>query len=484
MLTPVRAYAGLRRAAGDGASFLLESVVGGTRWARYSILGYKTALRSDPLRRRAGGKARRGALRSAQRALFARRCARERGRADRKRLPSSGGASRRAHRTRSHVGFFCVGFGSPHHEGRCVSARRAPACDSAPSRCRPIVCVFDALSQTVTIAADDETAANRARSDLESGENLRSIAIPDRTKIPSSLETSIDDFHYENAVRRAKEYIAASDAFQIVLARTFSRSGATRSRSVRRVPRASRLVNPSPYMYFLDLPSAQKEGGTRTQILGASPETLVHLARRSGAKDSVSDVTVRPIAGTRRRGKSPEEDAARSSVRHRQATKKATRGARDARRSRTQRRRTRRERRKRARRSQHGSRSLLARDAHRERSDRRGSAQRLARRSFARGVSPRARSRAHRNCARCKSSAKLRRKTARPLRRSGWIPGTRPRLRDRHPDGRLRRRSLRRHRGRRHRRSEGSPSAEAEETRTKARGVLCAIEAAEPLTAS
>ena len=40
-LTPVRAYAALRRAAGDEASFLLESVVGGERWGRYSILGYK-----------------------------------------------------------------------------------------------------------------------------------------------------------------------------------------------------------------------------------------------------------------------------------------------------------------------------------------------------------------------------------------------------------------------------------------------------------
>ena len=39
-MTPVRAYAALRRAAGDAASFLLESVVGGERWGRYSILGY------------------------------------------------------------------------------------------------------------------------------------------------------------------------------------------------------------------------------------------------------------------------------------------------------------------------------------------------------------------------------------------------------------------------------------------------------------
>jgi anthranilate synthase component 1 len=61
-------------------------------------------------------------------------------------------------------------------------------------------------------------------------------------------------------------------------------------------------------MYFLDLPAL--EGGTRTQILGASPETLVHLGRRGDARGAPADMTVRPIAGTRRRGRSPEEDAA------------------------------------------------------------------------------------------------------------------------------------------------------------------------------
>src|SRR5579863_7995688 len=61
-----------------------------------------------------------------------------------------------------------------------------------------------------------------------------------------------------------------------------------------------RVLNPSPYMYFLDLPPAPGER-TRTQIAGASPETMVHLENRA--------MTLRPIAGTTRRGKTPEEDA-------------------------------------------------------------------------------------------------------------------------------------------------------------------------------
>jgi anthranilate synthase component 1 len=100
-------------------------------------------------------------------------------------------------------------------------------------------------------------------------------------------------------VRRAQEYIAAGDAFQIVLARTFRvpRTG----RDPFDAYRAMRVLNPSPYMYFLDLPPAPGER-TRTQIAGASPETMVRLEEGT--------MTVRPLAGTRRRGATAAEDAA------------------------------------------------------------------------------------------------------------------------------------------------------------------------------
>jgi anthranilate synthase component 1 len=84
-----------------------------------------------------------------------------------------------------------------------------------------------------------------------------------------------------------------------VLARTCSvpRAG----RDAFDVYRAMRLLNPSPYMYFLDLPPAPGETH-RTRIAGASPETMVRL--------DDGTMTVRPLAGTRRRGKTEEEDLA------------------------------------------------------------------------------------------------------------------------------------------------------------------------------
>jgi anthranilate synthase component 1 len=116
--------------------------------------------------------------------------------------------------------------------------------------------------------------------------------------VPADITTDLDDEAYKERILRAKEYIAAGDAFQIVLARTFSvpRGG----RDPFDVYRAMRLVNPSPYMYYLDLPAI--DGCERLRIAGASPETMVRL------EDGM--MTVRPLAGTRPRGKTPAEDAA------------------------------------------------------------------------------------------------------------------------------------------------------------------------------
>lgn len=96
---------------------------------------------------------------------------------------------------------------------------------------------------------------------------------------------------FESAVRRAQEYIRAGDIFQVVLSQRLSVP--FRSRPVD-VYRALRSLNPSPYMYFIDL------GGT--QIVGSSPEILVRLKE--------GKVVLRPIAGTRPRGDTPEHDEA------------------------------------------------------------------------------------------------------------------------------------------------------------------------------
>ena len=92
-------------------------------------------------------------------------------------------------------------------------------------------------------------------------------------------------------VEKAKEYIRAGDIFQVVPSQRLSVP--FRARPVD-VYRALRALNPSPYMYFLDLGA--------TQIVGSSPEILVRLKK--------GKVVLRPIAGTRARGKTREEDLA------------------------------------------------------------------------------------------------------------------------------------------------------------------------------
>ncbi len=95
---------------------------------------------------------------------------------------------------------------------------------------------------------------------------------------------------HEAAVLKAKEYIAAGDIIQVVLSR---RMEVEVSASPFQIYRALRSVNPSPYMFFLQFEDCQ--------LIGASPEILV--TERQGR------VVTRPIAGTIRRGKTPEEDA-------------------------------------------------------------------------------------------------------------------------------------------------------------------------------
>jgi len=95
---------------------------------------------------------------------------------------------------------------------------------------------------------------------------------------------------FEDGVRAIQEYIKAGDAFQVVLSQRFDvpRAGVDPFD----VYRVLRVMNPSPYMYHLEFPEAV--------VTGASPEVLVRLDGRR--------LEVRPIAGTRRRGRTAEED--------------------------------------------------------------------------------------------------------------------------------------------------------------------------------
>lgn len=99
-----------------------------------------------------------------------------------------------------------------------------------------------------------------------------------------------------SAVEQCKQYIRDGDVFQVVPSQRLSVP--FRARPVD-VYRALRALNPSPYMYFIDVGD--------TQVVGASPEILARLQHDA---DGQGIVTVRPLAGTRPRGKTPEQDAA------------------------------------------------------------------------------------------------------------------------------------------------------------------------------
>ena len=168
-----------------------------------------------------------------------------------------------------------------------------------------LVVIFDAVEDTLTVVTpvrpEQGVAAKVALA--RAGERLAQIV--DALDRPLDKETKQFDSgplgaearsntapsDYKQMVLKAKEYIAAGDVFQVVLAQRFE---APYSLPPFSLYRALRRVNPSPYLYFLDF------GGFA--VTGSSPEILVRV------KDGT--VTIRPIAGTRARGTSPHEDKA------------------------------------------------------------------------------------------------------------------------------------------------------------------------------
>ena len=114
--------------------------------------------------------------------------------------------------------------------------------------------------------------------------------------LPSTKTDLIRKFKtadFEAAVRKTKEYILAGDCMQVVIGQRISKPFIDSPLSLYR---ALRSLNPSPYMYFYDFGDMQ--------IVGSSPEILVRQEKRAAEKI----VTIRPLAGTRPRGANPEED--------------------------------------------------------------------------------------------------------------------------------------------------------------------------------
>ncbi|MBA4138568.1 MAG: anthranilate synthase component I [Opitutus sp.] len=275
--TPVSAFAKLR---GKGPAFLLESVEGGEHVSRYSFVGCNPrkvmsarATDPDPLARLEAEMAR---YRPVEVAGLP---------------PFTGGA----------VGY--LGYEYIHAVEKTVplAARDdlgVPAmwfmlCDS--------LVVFDRARQTLRLIVnahigDDPTAAfdgavaelHRLRAALQSPCPLQPAALGSaEAKVPAGNFTREA---FEQMVEDSKEFIRAGDVFQIVLSQRFTRAF---TRTPLDLYRTLRTVNPSPYMFILETGDFA--------LVGASPEVHVRLTGRRAE--------IRPIAGTRPRGKTAEEDS-------------------------------------------------------------------------------------------------------------------------------------------------------------------------------
>ena len=121
--------------------------------------------------------------------------------------------------------------------------------------------------------------------------------IPRAVVNDAQWQSNLTQAQFEDNVRKAKEYIAAGDIFQVVLSQRLSRPTEADPFTIYR---ALRMLNPSPYMFFLDFTGVAGVGGEPVRLIGSSPEMHVRLAD--------GEAFLHPIAGTRWRGKSAAED--------------------------------------------------------------------------------------------------------------------------------------------------------------------------------
>ena len=293
MDTPVSAY---KKMGGDTYSFLLESIEGGEKWARYSFIGFEPAL------------------------IF-------RSKGTTVELIKNGTVIRRVessyplsilqevmqdYRPVENPGlprFFGGAVGYLSYDAvRFIERLPIQAADDlnfydAVFMITETILIFDTLGNTIKIvcnahvdgSAPAEKVYSLAKDKIEKIiTRLRKPAAAVKSESfgtePIAVSSNMEPERFKSIVRKAKEYIAAGDTIQVVLSQRFQ---AKLEGDSFNLYRAIRRINPSPYMYYLAL-------GDLT-IVGASPEVLVRV--ESG------HIELRPIAGTRPRGKTEEEDA-------------------------------------------------------------------------------------------------------------------------------------------------------------------------------
>jgi len=282
--TPVSAYKKLGAAKG---SFLLESVEGGETWGRYSILGAAATGRFHA----SGGRVRwewKGRSREKKTDDPLREL---RGWIRRQRAATLPGLPRFCGGAVGYVAYDAIHPNDP---------RQQPPDAEIELLLVEDLVVFDNLSHTIQLIASAPTgtgpdrAYDAARARLDALEHQLRAGLPadggnSPRRAAPAFRSDMRRRRFERGVRRVKEYVRAGDCFQVVLSHEMSAALQVPSLDVYR---ALRTINPSPYMFHVDF-------GER-QLLGASPEVLVRVEDK--------EALVRPIAGTRARGRTRQED--------------------------------------------------------------------------------------------------------------------------------------------------------------------------------
>jgi len=302
--TPISVYMKLR---GEGASFLLESVEGGERIARYSFIGIKPRaqyiIRGNEVE----------VIESDSSSVTT---------LDDKTDPTyflqeemskfnfkvQAGVPRFIGGLVGYLGYESVRFFEPVLKRRLN--RRAERSEPNGERSRSIpdgiylladtVIAFDHARRSLSLIANvldgDVDSANRKLDEIESRIHQPLPPVAKRDVQTSKTRSNMTQGRFEDMVRDAKEFIAAGDIFQVVLSQRFTRETNVEPFDVYR---AVRRLNPSPYMFFFDFGIVDDEP---LFIVGSSPEMFVRLEGRTAS--------IRPIAGTRPRGADAAADAA------------------------------------------------------------------------------------------------------------------------------------------------------------------------------
>lgn len=294
LLTPLAVY--LKLAKGETNAFLLESVEGGETLARYSFIGagpdfiFGGSDESVRISDKRGGTTLDISLMDFLRNLLSKPVL-----ADGE-LPSfSGGAI-------GYFGFSCARWFEPTLKSH---QQKTDMADDARFMFFTSVIAFDHAKQVIKIitlvdrpqGGDDEDLRQRYEAARAKNRRIRErletqpvvLSAMGGTESAAKPHPNWTRPQFESAVDEIKRLIAAGECYQVVLSQCFSTK--TNASPVG-IYRALRSLNPSPYMFLLNF--------TDKAIIGASPEMLVRCRGQ--------DLEYRPIAGTRQRGKTPEED--------------------------------------------------------------------------------------------------------------------------------------------------------------------------------